>query len=201
MWVRQPRMNNKMSALLQRAGLRWPLVACAIPAQLPTLEILEDCVLLKEHWEPNKHVKITDCFDRTGFECFVNHVHLPFAGTNESLVSCLKHAATLQEHWAATRPPALQLLEWLALEHRDAVNVDRVPFNVSGHGNVMSIVLLEGVGIVHRQDLLVLVGNDDWLGAGCDALFRACLRARVGSLNATLRVANPAVHGLGIAGK
>jgi hypothetical protein len=97
MWVRQPRMNNKMSALLQRAGLRWPLVACAIPAQLPTLEILEDCVLLKEHWEPNKHVKITDCFDRTGFECFVNHVHLPFAGTNESLVSCLKHAATLQE--------------------------------------------------------------------------------------------------------
>jgi hypothetical protein len=90
-------MNHKMSALLQRAGLRWPVVAHAIPGQLPALEIFTDCVLLKNEWEPNKHVKITDCFDKTGFECFINHVHLPFAGTNESLISCLEYAATLQE--------------------------------------------------------------------------------------------------------
>jgi hypothetical protein len=91
-------MNHKMSALLQRAGLRWPLVARANAGQLPTLEIFEDCVLLGNQWEPNKqHLKITDLPDKTGFECFINHVHLPFDGTNESLISCLEYAATLQE--------------------------------------------------------------------------------------------------------
>jgi hypothetical protein len=72
-------------------------VAHAIPTQLPILEIFEDCVLLKDQFEPNGHVKITDCFDKTGFECFINHVHLPFDGTDESLISCLEHASTLQE--------------------------------------------------------------------------------------------------------
>jgi len=87
-----------MSALLQRAGLRWPLVARANVGQPPTLKIFEDCVLLKNQWEPNKqHVKIKDLPDKTGFECFINDVHLPFDGTNESLISCLEYAATLQE--------------------------------------------------------------------------------------------------------
>lgn len=96
-------MNGRMSDLLQRTGLRWP-VARAITGQLPTLDIFEDCVLLKDQWEPNKtHVKIADCFGKTGFECFINHVHLPFDGTNESLVSCLEYTATLQE---ALRPLA-----------------------------------------------------------------------------------------------
>jgi len=91
------KMNNKMSALLQRAGLHWPLVDRAAPEQLPTLEVFEDCVLLKSEWEPNKqHVKIADFSDETDFECFINHVHLPFTGTKESLLSCLEYAATLQ---------------------------------------------------------------------------------------------------------
>ena len=90
-------MNGKMSALLQRAGLRWPVAAHVVPVQLPTLEMFEDCVLLKSEWERNRHVKITNLPDKTGFECFINHIHLPFAGTNESLISCLDYAATLQE--------------------------------------------------------------------------------------------------------
>jgi hypothetical protein len=86
-----------MSALLQEAGLRWPLVR-AVPSQLPTLEIFEDCVLLKEQWAPNRHhVKIADFPDRTGFECFINHVHFPFDGTNETITPCLGYAAALQE--------------------------------------------------------------------------------------------------------
>ncbi|MGA9901297.1 MAG: hypothetical protein WBQ39_05120, partial [Terriglobales bacterium] len=90
-------MNKKMSALLQRAGLRWPVEALTISRPLPALEIFEDCVLLKDQWDPNKHVKIAECFDRTGFECFINHVHLPFDGTNQTLISCLEYVATLQQ--------------------------------------------------------------------------------------------------------
>jgi hypothetical protein len=97
-WTSETRMNRKISALLKRAGLRWPLAARAIPGQLPALETFEDCILLKNQWEPNKqHVKISDLPDKTGFECFINHVHLPFDGTTETLISCLEYAATLQD--------------------------------------------------------------------------------------------------------
>jgi thiazole synthase len=88
-----------------------------------------------------------------------------------------------------------------ALQHLDAVNVDLVAVDVSSYGNVMPVVILEGIGIVHRQDLLVAVGNDDCTGAGSDALFRACFSACISSLNSTLGIANPAVHGLGRTGK
>ena len=93
-------MNDKMSALLQGAGLKWPVEPRTIrdQHQLPALEIFEDCVLLKSQWEPNKnHLRIKDCPDKTGFECFINHLHLSFNGTKESLISCLGYVATLQE--------------------------------------------------------------------------------------------------------
>jgi hypothetical protein len=86
-----------MSALLQETGLQWPFAAGDVPGRLPTLEIFEDCVLLKSQWEPNKrHVKIADHFDETAFECFVNHIHLPFDGTGKTLTRCLEYAVTLE---------------------------------------------------------------------------------------------------------
>jgi hypothetical protein len=91
-------MNNKMSGLLHRAGLRWPVAVHPTPAQLPTLEISGDCVLLKKQWEPNKHVKIANCFDKTGFECFTNHVHLPFSGADESLISVSRMPQYCNKH-------------------------------------------------------------------------------------------------------
>jgi hypothetical protein len=96
-WNNGTRMNRKMSALLEKANLRWPVESLVVPDKLEILEIFEDCVLLKKNWEPNKnHVKIADYPDKTGFECFINHDHLPFTGTNESLISCLEYAAVLQ---------------------------------------------------------------------------------------------------------
>lgn len=91
-------MNNKMFVLLQKAGIRWPMMAHTISGPLPTMEIFDDCVLLKNQWEPNKqHVKITDLPDKTGFECFINHVHFPFDGSNKNFISCLEYAMTIQE--------------------------------------------------------------------------------------------------------
>jgi hypothetical protein len=89
--------NRNMSALLQRAGLQWPLTTGATATRPLSLELVSDCVLLKSESERNKHLKVSDFPDRTGFECFVNHVHLPFTGSNESLTSCLRYAATVQE--------------------------------------------------------------------------------------------------------
>jgi hypothetical protein len=104
MTVGQPIMNSKMAALFEQAGLRWPLVAGPVQGNLPMFEVFEDCVLLREQWAPNSHVKIADCFDKTGFECFINHVHLPFDGTNGTLLPCLEYATTLQKGLASFAP-------------------------------------------------------------------------------------------------
>jgi hypothetical protein len=91
------KMNNKMSDLLQKGALEWPLAAEASTGDLPRVEIVYDCVLLKSEYERNKHVKIADFPDKTGFESFINHVHLSYPRTNESLISCLKYATTLKD--------------------------------------------------------------------------------------------------------
>jgi hypothetical protein len=89
-------MNSRMFALLERAGVRWPVLAHA-PTQRPVLEIVQDCVLLRNDWEANRPVTIADCFDKTGFESFINHDHLSYLKTKESLISWLEYAATLRE--------------------------------------------------------------------------------------------------------
>jgi hypothetical protein len=104
MTVGQPIMNSKMAALLKQAGLRWPLVTGTVQGDLPTFEVYEECVLLREQWAPNRHVKIADCFDKTGFECFINHVHLPFDGTDGALLPCLEYATTLQKALTSLTP-------------------------------------------------------------------------------------------------
>jgi hypothetical protein len=61
------------------------------------LVLAEDCVLLKRDYEGNQHVKITDFPDKTGFECFLNHVHFPLTKTKDSLLSRLRYADSLRE--------------------------------------------------------------------------------------------------------
>jgi len=92
------KMNTKMSDLLKRTDV--PVTFSDHVAletlKSPSLTIANGSVLLKQEYERAAHVKTTDFPDRTGYECFVNHVHLPFNGTRESLLSCLGYAVSLQ---------------------------------------------------------------------------------------------------------
>jgi hypothetical protein len=69
------KVNQKMASLLKREGITWPLPTEMIKASCPELEIVLDCVLLKNEYKKNTHVKIESFPDKTGFECFMNHVH------------------------------------------------------------------------------------------------------------------------------
>src|ERR1700686_860872 len=89
----------------------------------------------------------------------------------------------------------------LFLEHLDAINVDLVTVDFSRHGNVMSVVVLEGIGIVHCQYFLISVADDDRTGARFDALFSAFGPVRTGMFGPAFRVADPALHSLRVAGK
>jgi len=93
------KMNQRMSALLRQADI--PVTFFDDPApgplSMPVLAEVGEFVLLKNQYETNKHVSPADLPDKTGYECFINHVHLPFDGTDASLKSCLSYAIALQK--------------------------------------------------------------------------------------------------------
>lgn len=86
-----------MAELLHSAGLEWPLTAAHGTIPIPELYVTADFVVLATNWRTNRHIKVTDFTDKTGFECFVNLDHISYLGTKESLVFCLKHTAVLRD--------------------------------------------------------------------------------------------------------
>ena len=95
-------LNSKMSLLLSESGISIPLAErqAAAPLAIPVFKTVDGSVLLKKEFERSQHVKIAD----TGYECFINHVHLPFGQTREALVSCLRYAIALQRGLVQVHP-------------------------------------------------------------------------------------------------
>lgn len=93
------KMNQRMSALLREADIPTPFIGdpALNTLSIPALSEVGEFVLLEHNYEANKHVKPADCEDKTGYECFINHVHLPFDGTGASLKSCLSYAIAFQK--------------------------------------------------------------------------------------------------------
>ena len=93
------KMNQRMSALLRRADIPVPFVddPALNTLSIPALSEVGEFVLLKNNYEANKHVKPADLPDKTGYECFINHVHRPFDGTGASLKSSLSYAIALEK--------------------------------------------------------------------------------------------------------
>ena len=92
------KLNAKMSEMLEGANIPKAFSGLlSMDTSMPlSFTVVDGCVLLKDEYEKAKHVRLESFQDRTGFECFVNHRHFPYSGTRESLLSCLKHAVTLQ---------------------------------------------------------------------------------------------------------
>ena len=95
-----------MSSLLKRSKISLPLdeTLAAEPLTIPVFDYVDGSVLLKQEFQGTRHVKASDFPDRTGYESFINHVHLRFDQTRESLVSCLRYALALQTGLARLQP-------------------------------------------------------------------------------------------------
>jgi hypothetical protein len=93
------KMNQRMSALLRQADISVPFVddPALRTLSIPAFSLVDEFVLLKNQYEANRHVSPADFPDKTGYECFINHVHRPFDGTGASLKSCLSYAIALQK--------------------------------------------------------------------------------------------------------
>src|SRR5690349_10600596 len=90
------KMNTRMAQLLAQLKAS-PLALTGRPSAVKReFVVVDDSVFLKDEFGRAQDVTLGDFPDRTGFECFVNHVHFPFEGTKESLQSCLQYATDLR---------------------------------------------------------------------------------------------------------
>lgn len=95
------KINKNMSELLTRLEVSLPVTPNpGSERPRPRILTVNGRVFLEDEYNRAKHVKPSDFPDMTGLECFVNHVHMPFSGNRESLISCLEYVAVLQRELA-----------------------------------------------------------------------------------------------------
>ncbi len=96
-WRRLVRMNKRMWRLLKKLNLSMPLRVNPTGRGFTrkSFVVSRRCVLLRKQY---KYQPITKKYfhDKTGYECFVNYVHLKFDGTRGTLRSCLEYCANLE---------------------------------------------------------------------------------------------------------
>lgn len=95
--MREMRLNAKMSRMLKALNISEPFAqdsASTMPSD--DFELVNDSLVLRDE-QRKTHANPTDFIDLTGFEAFVNHVHLPYDGSRDSLQSCLDYLITLQK--------------------------------------------------------------------------------------------------------
>lgn len=92
-------MNRRMAELLTQFKIQADLGHAMHPGVLAPTDFVtvDDSVLLRSEHEKSTHIKARDFPDRTGFECFINHLHVPFNGTRESLLGSLGYATALRQ--------------------------------------------------------------------------------------------------------
>lgn len=147
------KMNQRMSALLRQAHIPVPFVddPALNTLSIPALSEVGEFVLLKNNYEANRRVKPADHKDQTGFECSINHVHLPFDGTDASLKSCLSYAIAL--HKGLTRIAKSRSFQVIvAVEDRGCT----VRFHRLRQGEAWIAEDLEG----YADDAVLLLGTE-----------------------------------------
>jgi hypothetical protein len=92
-------MNAKMSDLMRRLKITYASDGWISPLGSRPFDFatIDGSVLLKSEYDGSRHITLSQFPDRTGYEAFVNHFHLPFDGTRESLLLCLASANSIQE--------------------------------------------------------------------------------------------------------
>jgi hypothetical protein len=95
-------MNREMSRLLERMKIR-----ASELDQLRTLESMptinaSGCTFFREEYERNSHVRLEDFQDKTGYECFINHLHRPYSSDRSSLDAILAFVVGLSKALAST---------------------------------------------------------------------------------------------------
>lgn len=95
--IREIRLNTKMSRMLKALNISEPFAQDSSGTMSSDdFELVNDSLVLRDEYQKT-NADPTDFIDRTGYEAFVNHAHLPYDGSRDSLQSCLSYLTTLQK--------------------------------------------------------------------------------------------------------
>jgi hypothetical protein len=97
-------MNKRMAQILKKSKVSVPSVGSHRAGGLPRLAQINGSVLLRDEYERAKAARLSDFPDRTGYESFINHIHLPYSGSSSSLKQCLTYTRALKQALQKLRP-------------------------------------------------------------------------------------------------
>ena len=90
-----------MRQLLESVGISLPqALAKASVEDFPEMITVDGSVLLAQEYGLARSVSVKDFPDRTGYESFVNHFHIPYEGTRASLDGLLARVAAGPVPWS-----------------------------------------------------------------------------------------------------
>jgi hypothetical protein len=91
------KMNQRMVKLLTKMGVDLSVLR-SLPTsiEVPAMKVVGESVLLQAEFARSMHITLKDFEDRTGYECFVNHVHIPWKKGRRSFLSVLGFIAAIK---------------------------------------------------------------------------------------------------------
>ena len=85
-----------MHRLLERLDIDSELLLDKGRGEVPALVLVDGCVFLAQEYERTKGANLQQFLDRTGYECFVNHVHFSVGRAKRALSGVFEYAAGLR---------------------------------------------------------------------------------------------------------
>jgi hypothetical protein len=85
-----------MRKLLAQSGVNPDRLLHEQPSDVPDLRLVDGCVFLAEEYLRAKGAHLEQFPDRTGFECFVNHVHFHVGSSKRALEQLFDYVAGLR---------------------------------------------------------------------------------------------------------
>jgi hypothetical protein len=105
------RSNLRMQALLERLNLHVSeLLLNREDTGQPRLQRVDGCVFLEEEYRHCPGVALAKFPDRTGIECFVNHLHFRVGRGRRALERVFRYTAALSESLRSLRDGNFQIL-------------------------------------------------------------------------------------------
>jgi hypothetical protein len=99
------RINASMRQLLDSMELSLrAALDDAPPGPLPEMVTVDGSVLLADGYKASRSVAVSQFPDRTGYECLVNHFHVPYDGTPAALLHVIAQVAGVQRSLADYAP-------------------------------------------------------------------------------------------------
>jgi hypothetical protein len=117
-------INKGMSTILESCkSLRELTNHVSLPEAIDSATFIhsDNCYLIKSLYENRGPVTVADLQDETGFECYVNHIHLDDYAFDERLLAALRVASVIENRWMQSQYRDLPLRQIISLDDESCV--------------------------------------------------------------------------------